>query len=317
MTIDLAIHDVTLLEQCESRIEKGIDAFLEVGDALLTIRDKRLYRATHPTFELYCQERWSIERRRAYQLISAARVIRNVQDDLSVNRGTHSPVTERQLRPLTGLEPAAQRTIWAQVIQENPDGDITGAKVQEIVDRVTGNGDAGYIEDTDDLEDTEDTEEFRAYEREVLLPRLHDAGLSGAPQILSGQHEAFQPVPDERQEEAGESLRQSIVNILALCREGHTIDECADELLDIMGQSSKSISLAVHFGIALSAGPQTLSDLTSLAAQVCGTTASGEDYLKWHKRAKRLVDSLTYSGCGIFEHTLENGQLVYALAREL
>lgn len=305
VTITATAMSLEEAQWCVSEIKQGI----------INIRER--------IWELYTRDGWQVLGYQSWQackeqefgasgrhverLLAAARVERNLPIDAT--HGSHGPMPERTLRPLTGLKPAEQRSVWAQVVQENPEGHITGATVQEVVDRVT--------KDTRDNGNTEDTEEYRSYEREVLLPRLHDAGLSDAPQILSGQHEAFQPVPDERQEEAKESLRQSIIDILALCREGHTVDECADEMLDIMGQSSKSISLAVHFGIALSGGPQTLSDLTALAAQVCGTTATGDDYLKWHKRAKRLVDSLTYSGCGIYEHTLANGQICYALTKEI
>jgi len=304
---ELTLQESTLLEHCETRIERGIGVFLEVGDALLVIRDSRLYRASHPTFEAYCQDKWNIERRRAYQLISAAQVVRNVQDSLSVNRGTHS-VTERVLRPLTGLDPTVQRTAWQQVVQENPDGPITGATVQEVVDRMMG--------DDEEDEGECDDDDYIAYEREVLLPSLHDAGLDDAPQILSGQHAYLPPIPIERQEEARDSLRQSVIDILALCRQGHTLDECADEILDVMGQGSNSIALAARFGIALSEGPKTLADLTVMAIRICGGTTRGmdrDDYLRWRKRVLRLVDSLTYSGCGIFEHKLQNGQLLYGL----
>ncbi len=36
-----------------------VQTFYEVGNALLQIRDERLYRQTHSTFEEYCREKWS------------------------------------------------------------------------------------------------------------------------------------------------------------------------------------------------------------------------------------------------------------------
>jgi len=312
---NLTLQEITQLKQCEIRIELGINVFMEVGDALLSIRDNRLYRATHSTFEEYCQERWGIERRRAYQLISAAQVIRNVQDDMSVNRGSHSVISERQVRPLTGLDPTTQRDIWAQVLKENPEGGITGPKVQEVVNRMMG-----VVDLDDDDDDVPVSEEFREFEREVLLPRLHDAGLEDAPQILSGLREGFQPASEQEQEQAASSIRQSVIEQLILCRQGHSVEECADELLEILGQSSSSIALAARFGIALAGNPQTLADLTAMAIDVCGESIHGmerEDYLRRRKRVLRLIDSLTYSGCGIFEHKMQNGQLCYALTREI
>jgi hypothetical protein len=46
------------LAQCEGVIERGMKSFIEVGTALLKIRDERLYRENYGTFEEYCRKRW-------------------------------------------------------------------------------------------------------------------------------------------------------------------------------------------------------------------------------------------------------------------
>ena len=46
------------LLQHEQVIEKGLKTFVDVGNALLAIRDKRLYRQGFGTFEDYCKDRW-------------------------------------------------------------------------------------------------------------------------------------------------------------------------------------------------------------------------------------------------------------------
>ena len=51
------------LAECEAVIERGQQTFIEVGQALMEIRDSRLYRETHATFEAYCNERWGWTRR--------------------------------------------------------------------------------------------------------------------------------------------------------------------------------------------------------------------------------------------------------------
>jgi hypothetical protein len=48
--------------------------FVEVGHALLEIRENRLYRDGFTTFDDYCRDRWGFERTRAHRLIEAARV---------------------------------------------------------------------------------------------------------------------------------------------------------------------------------------------------------------------------------------------------
>jgi hypothetical protein len=71
-----------LTEQEEAdrhRLELKVErAFYEAGAALRELRDKRLYRSTHRTFEDYCQERFGYTRRRPYQLIEAAIVFENL-----------------------------------------------------------------------------------------------------------------------------------------------------------------------------------------------------------------------------------------------
>jgi len=55
-------------------IKQGLKSFIEVGNALVIIRDDRLYRAEHITFESYCRAQWQLGRTRAYQLIEASAI---------------------------------------------------------------------------------------------------------------------------------------------------------------------------------------------------------------------------------------------------
>lgn len=91
---------VETLEGCEAVIERGLGTFVEVGNALITIRDGRLYRQGHDTFESYCQERWGLSRKRAYDLTGAAEVV----GALSPMGDTPKPVNERQARELAPLK---------------------------------------------------------------------------------------------------------------------------------------------------------------------------------------------------------------------
>jgi hypothetical protein len=72
MSEQLAIRT---LAECEAVIEAGLTTFVEVGEALLHIRDNRLYRQGHRTFEVYCRERWGFSKVRATQLITAAETV--------------------------------------------------------------------------------------------------------------------------------------------------------------------------------------------------------------------------------------------------
>lgn len=77
---DLSASERRKLRTLEGRISAGIGAFMDVGHALLEIRDSRLYRETHKSFEAYCRDKWGLERARAYQLMTAAEVVAALPD---------------------------------------------------------------------------------------------------------------------------------------------------------------------------------------------------------------------------------------------
>lgn len=125
----LSIAERSELRECESVIEAGERVFVTVGNALLTVRDKRLYRDEHGSFESYLGIRWpNISRRRAYQLMDAATVVDNV------NHGTQITAdNERQIRPLTRLEPEDQALVWQRAVETAPNGRVTAAHVEQTV----------------------------------------------------------------------------------------------------------------------------------------------------------------------------------------
>lgn len=61
------------LERLERTVDRAIDAVGKIaGEALATIRDERLYRLTHNSFEGYVLDRWGFSRATAYRMIDAA-----------------------------------------------------------------------------------------------------------------------------------------------------------------------------------------------------------------------------------------------------
>lgn len=106
---DSALSEVERQELAahEEVVERGLGAFVQVGIALMAIRDGRLYRETHATFDEYVKERWKMSRQRAYQLINAAGVVA----DLSTTVDT-LPANEAQARPLTLLLPSERLEAW-------------------------------------------------------------------------------------------------------------------------------------------------------------------------------------------------------------
>src|SRR5262245_4111251 len=89
----------TELAECEAVIERGQRTFVEVGQALMTIRDSRLYRETHASFESYVKERWQLSRDYANNIITSAKVTAV----LSSAGDRQQPSSEWVARPLTTL----------------------------------------------------------------------------------------------------------------------------------------------------------------------------------------------------------------------
>ncbi len=124
------------LERLEGVIRKNLAAFYEVGQALMAIRDKRLYLCKnggkYQTFEAYCQGVWDFNSSRARQLIMATEALENVKSVTTV-----TPVTESQARPLSKLEPEQQRQAWQKAVETAPEGKVTAAHVARVVKGMT------------------------------------------------------------------------------------------------------------------------------------------------------------------------------------
>jgi ParB family chromosome partitioning protein len=126
----ISIDEAGRLESLEATIERGMHTFVDVGTALLEIRDTRLYRTTHSTFEEYCRERWGFTRMHASRMIAAAEVVENVTDRLQIA----PPSNIEQTRPLASLGPEQQVEAWQRAVETAPDGRVTAAHVQAVVD---------------------------------------------------------------------------------------------------------------------------------------------------------------------------------------
>ena len=85
-------------EGIEDRLEEAKSSFREIGKLLTRIRDERLYRASHGTFEEYCQARWHRSGRRMLQFWEAFGVVEDLVADGKaglISEGvTASPVTQ-------------------------------------------------------------------------------------------------------------------------------------------------------------------------------------------------------------------------------
>lgn len=130
MTDLITLDERSRLYQLEETIRQGLNTFVDVGNALLEIRDKRLYRQEYSTFEEYCNKQWNFSRNYAKRIMRSAEVIDNLQ---SVPIGTLLPQTESQTRPLTSLEPDEQVEVWQQIVEDSLENKITAKVVLNAV----------------------------------------------------------------------------------------------------------------------------------------------------------------------------------------
>ncbi|MBE9053405.1 hypothetical protein IQ243_23870 [Nostocales cyanobacterium LEGE 11386] len=126
----------------ERRVER---AFYEAGKALMELRDRRLYRSTHKTFEEYCRDRFGHSRQKSNYLIAAADVFDNLttnccqnlsEADLTTNGLQILPTSEGQVRPLTKLEPQQQQFVWQAAVEEAGGKVPSGRVVKDVVQRI-------------------------------------------------------------------------------------------------------------------------------------------------------------------------------------
>lgn len=161
----LTVSEVQRLEVLESVIDAGLQTFVHVGNALLEIRDSRLYRTSHGTFEDYCRERWQMGRNYASKMIAAAEVVLNLGTIVPI-----LPTAESQARPLVSLPPVAQREVWQAAVETAPGGKVTAAHVQATVNTYRS---AVNIEDSwGHVETVQELPEWVVRDEPITAPQL-------------------------------------------------------------------------------------------------------------------------------------------------
>jgi hypothetical protein len=161
MTVDTRTGEITdplnetesaRLRVKENVIERGAQ---QIGEALAAIRNERLYRTTHSTFDTYCQERWGITPQHANRQIAAAEVVAALEPNGSIPESQ-----ARELAPLRD-DPDRMREIWDSV-NEATGGKPTAAAIRAVRDpepqtpapRSTGEGVTGAGQSPEGVDST-------------------------------------------------------------------------------------------------------------------------------------------------------------------
>jgi len=137
VTVEIVKDGLKPLTQAEKRLKQELEekveqAFNLAGLALKTLRDKRLYRESHNTFESYCRDRFGHSRQKANFLIVAADIFQH----LTTNGCQILPANERQIRPLSLIQPAQQVEAWTTAVEEAGKRVPSGRLVKSIVNQI-------------------------------------------------------------------------------------------------------------------------------------------------------------------------------------
>ncbi len=123
-------HSGRSLAELEGIIERGLTTFVEVGSALMEIRDRKLYLGQYKTFDAYCRGRWGFQRTRAYQLMSAAEVVMSTNVDIQ---------NESQARELARLKDEEEIiAVYRQLQDEYGNEHVTAERIRRLVTRRLG-----------------------------------------------------------------------------------------------------------------------------------------------------------------------------------
>jgi len=124
----------TDLHALESIITNGRRTFLEVGTALIRIREAKLYKMTHSSWESWCQDKWWASKRHADRQIAAVQLV------MESNRLGHDVPTAEHARELARAPVEARHLVVAEA-QSAAEADgvasPTVRHMREAVDRVT------------------------------------------------------------------------------------------------------------------------------------------------------------------------------------
>jgi hypothetical protein len=124
----LSVQEWAELKECETVIKAGQQTFVEVGKALMAIRDGKLYREKYGTFAEYCEHRWGWKRAYAYKLIEATNVVKALPENVS-----HGIQNERTARAVADV-PEEHR---AEVVKAAAAaGSVTAKSIEKAAEKI-------------------------------------------------------------------------------------------------------------------------------------------------------------------------------------
>ena len=125
--------DRKLLKECERVIRENLEHFKEVCVALYQIKEGRLYRETHSSFEAYCAARFDFGLAHGKRLASAGEVIHDLEADqkkMAPNGAILLPTSEAQARELARLDRVDRLRVLKEAVTNAGKKRVTAIMIQ-------------------------------------------------------------------------------------------------------------------------------------------------------------------------------------------
>lgn len=121
---------------CIERVMHSLNSLKAAAEALHELREDRLYRETHRTFEAFCRDTFGLTRRTVNRKIAAAGVLRLLESEKHKN-GTSDvpflPNTEAQVMELAPMASGQQTAAWKSCIERAGGKQPTLRQVRAVV----------------------------------------------------------------------------------------------------------------------------------------------------------------------------------------
>lgn len=146
---DLSAHDLDELRTCEEALARGLQDFVAVGNALATIKTRKLYRGRqYSTFSEYCQRIWGLPRSTAHLKIKVSQAYTRLRESAqSVGVSLEMlPKNESQVRPLLVLRtPDLQWQAWeAAMAEQEASGSMTADVVRHAANGIRSSNTSAF-----------------------------------------------------------------------------------------------------------------------------------------------------------------------------
>ncbi len=134
------------LSECIKIIDDNITAVWEVGKSLYEIKSGRLYRETHSSFKLFCEETLHISRSHAFRLTAEHEVMQNFKGaspkDAAIPKGAG------QTRVVSGLPKDDQLKVGQRVKANVGDKPATAQDYKQAKDQLADEGEIEVAEES-------------------------------------------------------------------------------------------------------------------------------------------------------------------------